>query len=612
MTIDKLESLPIREVSLANDRYKPEMRRFLSNLTAVQIKTIALPLVGSLGKYQYRSVGKPNAAEPKAIQKIRNGAKSKESYVDFLLIFFSPSNFGYLWQTMSAPMQKLLEALAEKHYLTEEEAVKLYGKKIIVRSSYWRSEIAEELEPWLHCSRDFVMSDYGYAQEECLFSFEYAALYSVFFAWQCLQQEKEKPSLAGLQTYNGEKAIFHDYPFVASLFESGQLKVGSTKLRTKSFEKAVEKLNLEDFHIQSSNEWMSYCSRQYFVPMLYALFADEWDMAGSDVQEQIKDILKAEEEYEDDFYKLFVPHIKGIKSNYVSYACIYYFLHNISNVLTEYPFDEWTSVEQFIRLMRAYKDEKNNCGEIVYQLFDRYNFARIKLENGYIGGHWISFKTQMSELSDVVAKSILFALASWGVLEIAYLPEMPKDAVSPFDALKYVRLTKFGRYVYEHDEEYMSPMAQEDANSFELSEDRLLIKVNNLESPRIFVLERFAQSVAPTLYKVEASYFMKDCSTKVELEEKINLFKRNFGKNLPQVWNDFFEDLLMRCEAFAKAGKAYTIRRINKKDKRLQEIILTDERLKSYILRAEGYLILIEQKHLPEVIKIMQEYGYMM
>ena len=611
MTIDRLESLPIREVSLSDDRYKPEMKIFLNNLTAEQVKMIVRPLADSLSRYQYRSAGKPNAAEPKPILKIRNGAKTKADYVDFLLIFLSPSNLDYLWQSMPTPMQKLLEALAEKHYLTEEEAVKLYGKKILVRSSYWRSVFIEELEPWLHCSIDFVMSKYGYAQEECVISFRYISLYSVFFGWKCLQQKKEKPSLVGLQTYNGEKAIFHDYSFVASLFESGQLKVGSTKLRTKTFEKAVEKLNLEGFHIQSSNEWMSYCSRQYFVPMLYALYADEWDMGNWDVQEQIKKILKADEEYEAVFYKLFVPHIKGIKSNYVSSACVYYFLHNISSVLTENSFDEWTSVEQFIRLMRAYKDGKDNCGEAVFQLFDGYNFARLKLENAYTE-YWISLKTQMSEVSEVVAKSVLFALASWGVLEIAYLPEMPKDAVSPFDALKYVRLTKFGRYVYEHDEEYMSPIAQEDANSFELSEERLLIKVNNLESPRIFVLERFAQSVAPTLYKVEASYFMKDCTTKVELEEKIERFKRNFGKNMPQVWNDFFEDLLMRCEAFTKAGKAYTIRRINKNDKRLQEIILTDARLKSYILRAEGYLILIEQKHIPEVIKIMHEYGYMM
>ena len=110
MTIDRLESLPIREVSLSDDRYKPEMKIFLNNLTAEQVKMIVRPLADSLSRYQYRSAGKPNAAEPKPILKIRNGAKTKADCVDFLLIFLSPSNLDYLWQSMPTPMQKLLEA----------------------------------------------------------------------------------------------------------------------------------------------------------------------------------------------------------------------------------------------------------------------------------------------------------------------------------------------------------------------------------------------------------------------------------------------------------------------------------------------------------------------
>lgn len=611
MTIDELESLPIRKVCLTDTRCKAEMKYLLNNISATYLKVIAQPLVDSLSKFQYKSAANPNAAEPKAINNVRNGAKLKADFVDFLLVFFSPSNWNYIWQTMSEPMQRLFMALAEKHYLTCEEADALFGREVFFRKGYWHSQLVDELEPFIGSSLEQISDERGIPYMQNILFFRNAGLYGLMLAW-LIEQQKEQPSLKGLSTLNAEQAIFHELPFVASLYESGQLKVGTSKLRTKSFERAVEKVEIADFKIDTKNEWDTYCSRRYFVPMLYAIYAEEMGLDDLVAKEDIiRSIVLGDEEYEECFYKLFAPHIKGIKPGSIDYTAVFNFMDMIYDVIADGNITDWTSVERFSMMLRTYKNKQGHSAETDYMLFDKYDLSRQKLVNGYTDSH-INVMNQMCELSDVVLKSYLFALASWGVLEIAYSPEMPQDAVSPFDVLKYVRLTKLGRYVYDLDENYTPPISEEEKNAFELSNDRLLIKVNNTNSPRLLVLERVAQPVAPTLYKVEAKYFMKDCEGKSDIDDKIALFKRNFGKNLPQVWNDFFEDLLMRCDAFSTAGKAYTIRRINKKDKRLQEIILTDERLKSCILRAEGYLILIEQKRMPEVIKIMHEYGYMM
>lgn len=612
MTIDKLESLPIREVSLTDTRHKAEMKCFLNNISAAMLKVIARPLVDSLSKFQYKSVAKPNAAEPKAINNIRNGAKQKADFVDFLLVFFCPSNWSYFWHTMSKSMQNLFVALARKHYLTEEEADALYGSEVFLHRGYWRTDLVDELEPFIGSSTEQILSENGMVQAKGILYFRVLALYDMMLTWLSNQQEEQTPDLEGLLTFSAEGAIFHDLSFIASLYDCGQLKVGSTKLRTKSFEKAVEKVEMEDFKIDTQIEWDTYCSRRYFVPMLYAIYAEEMGLEGLvDQRELIREIVAADEEYDEYFFKLFAPHIKGVKSNLIDYYSVDCFIDSLYQIFSANKITDWTSVEQIRVMCRTYENIKNGFAEKDYLLFDKYEMTRQWLLNNYTDGA-INVTNQISQLSDVILNSLLFALASWGVLEIAYLPEMPKKAVSPFDALKYVRLTKLGRYAYGLDDDYTPPISEDESNALELIDDRLLIKVNNTNSPRVFVLERFAQPVAPTLYKVETKCFMKDCENRADVENKINLFKRNFGEDLPQVWNDFFEDALNRCDAFSKAGKAYTIRRINKNDKRLQEIILTDTRLKSYILRAEGYLILIEQKHVPDFIKIMREYGYMM
>lgn len=606
---DEIKNLPIREVDLTDSTFKAEFEYMLKCATVDQLKYGAQPLLASLSKYQYRSVGKPNAAEPKAIAKMRGQKKLKDDYKAFLLVFLCPSNVKYYLEDMPASMRQLFFTLANKHYLSSSEANKIGKCKVVSNERYWYADVAEELRLFLGSHATNLYKNLSQSVVDVFVMFKYNASYSLFFTAFYEQQKFEKPVLDGLLTFNAEEAIYHDIPYVASLYESGQLGLGTTRLRTKAFEKAVEKLDMCDFKIDSPDEWASYCSRRYFVPMLYTAYAKENVVDDLfNYEDIIRSVVRENDAYVCIFLKLFMPHIKGIKHNRVERGRVYGMQRLIENLFTKKGVDDWISVEQLCYMMRAFADDMYSKD---FLLFSTYDFVSQKLVNECTN-RVINLNQQVEEFSVVIVKSMLFALASWGVLEIAYSPTLPKTAVSPFDALKYVRLTKLGRYVYGLDNDYTSPIQQIEGKTFELADDRLLVKVLNVDSPRVLVLERFAQAVAPTLYKVEATYFMQGCQTKDEVEEKINQFKRLLGKDLPQIWTDFFDDLLMRCDAFSTVGKAYVIRRINKKDKRLQEIILTDSRLKSFTLRAEGYLILIEQKHMPDFTKIMREYGYML
>ena len=131
------------------------------------------------------------------------------------------------------------------------------------------------------------------------------------------------------------------------------------------------------------------------------------------------------------------------------------------------------------------------------------------------------------------------------------------------------------------------------------------------DSPRRAVFSQFAKAVTPVLYSVDFGSFLEGCTMRNEVESKIKKFRHIVKEDLPEVWETFFAELLNRCNPLLNVRSKYVVRRINSDDKRLQEIILTDKELKEYIVRAENYIILMEQKNMDKVSHILRRYGYL-
>lgn len=203
-------------------------------------------------------------------------------------------------------------------------------------------------------------------------------------------------------------------------------------------------------------------------------------------------------------------------------------------------------------------------------------------------------------------------MASWGIIEIAYDPTTTGNG--PFyltDALRYVRLTNLGKYVLGEAKSYQLPATMVNTcKDFELNADRLLIKVLNPNSKGNFALGKIATPITPQLYRTDFSVFLKECNTKDDIEKNIDLFKKYIANEPPQIWADFFNAMLERTNALKKVKTSYITRSIDAKDKELQDIIMHDPNIKQYILRAEGYVVLIEQAHLNDVNNILKTYGY--
>ena len=579
----------------------------LNSRKKASIIALANGVYMSLKHFRYVSCDKNGELyEPNAISRMRQENPLKNDWANFLAIFMVPDNFAYILRFMSNKMCNLVLAVAENHYLSVNKANKIWGRKCVV-SSYWYSELIDELSVFF----SLVYTRYYSSDAESQYLvFSNEKFYELILKMQINEESKCGDMPDDLLIFNAEKDIFTDLPIMDSLFMADKLKTGKTKLRTVSLKKNLENLKIREF-LDSNVSGEKYAKlRAENLALIYAVF-NQWkggeDFVDLSCQDKVHTLSLNLVQLNDNFFALFLPHISGAPKSDFDFYTVSLFLNLIAKSMGKLSDKEWTSVNLFSKQLRYWG--LNSIGEDLFCLIKSSSY-RTKLSNNWTS-KLIDFDEVLPQITLPAIKSIFFLLASWGMVEIAYQIPNDPNSVSPFDGLEYVRLTALGRFAFEIDSEYTPPVVVESAKDFELSSDRLLIKFLDADSPRRAVFSQFAKAVTPVLYSVDFGSFLEGCTMRNEVESKIKKFRHIVKEDLPEVWETFFAELLNRCNPLLNVRSKYVVRRINSDDKRLQEIILTDKELKEYIVRAENYIILMEQKNMDKVSHILRRYGYL-
>lgn len=446
--------------------------------------------------------------------------------------------------------------------------------------------------------------------EEQFLVFSNEKFYELILKMQINEESKCSDMPNDLQIFNAEKDVFTDLPLMDSLFLADKLKIGKNKLRTVSLKKNLENIKIREF-LDSNVLGEEYGKlRAENLALIYAVFS-QWkggeEFVEFNCQDKVSILSVNLLQLSNYFHALFLPHISSTSKFEFNLYTISLFLNLIAEAMVKFLDKEWTSVNLFSKQLRYWGF--NSFGEDLF-CFVKSSSYRTKLTNNWTSKA-VTFDDVVSQITIPSIKSIFFLLASWGIVEIAYQAPNSPNTVSPFDGIEYVRLTALGRFAFEIDSDYTPPVVVEQEKDFELSSDRLLIKFLDADSPRRAVVNQFAKAITPVLYSVDFSSFLEGCTMRNEVESKIKKFRHIVKGDLPEVWENFFTELLNRCNPLLKAGTSYVVRRINSNDKRLQEIILTDKELKKYIVRAENYIILMEQKNVDKVSHILRGYGYL-
>jgi hypothetical protein len=205
-------------------------------------------------------------------------------------------------------------------------------------------------------------------------------------------------------------------------------------------------------------------------------------------------------------------------------------------------------------------------------------------------------------------------LAALGLFDIAFEP-MPEDEIgegkyfSPYDGITHVRMTNLGKYALGLERRY-KPSFLVKKSVMSLSPESLNILTEEGDKTAEIVLSPFAQQVSLNRYRVDAMIFLGDCKSKKDLENKITLFKQSVSDKIPPNWAAFFKDLRCKVDPLTDVMDFF-IFQLPKDNPALIKLIAKDEKLKKMCRKAEGFMILVEQKKLNAFKKRLKEFGYL-
>jgi hypothetical protein len=205
-----------------------------------------------------------------------------------------------------------------------------------------------------------------------------------------------------------------------------------------------------------------------------------------------------------------------------------------------------------------------------------------------------------------------FLFAAFGLCDLKFdepdLEQIGRTCFSSWDGLRYVRRTALGDYVCGRTAQY-DAFAMLPKQEIMLSEETLLITTEGNSTALGNLFESYAERVGPNSLRTDSRIFLKNISSIKDLQNKIGLFKQLIGQQLPNNWLAFFETLEQKINPFENPGD-YQLYKIPAQNKELIQLVAQDSILKSMLVKAEGYIILVPKSHLLAFKKRLLEFGY--
>lgn len=606
-------------INLSNQEAIIVSHDILSSHTISEIKYLVKYLLNSLNYIRYVAINENNHKYVPDVIKLCATKKQclKAELLNFASLFFNEDNFHLFLETLPDNVRTIWIAAADKIFLSEKDANELLGEECVIDTHRWHQVgVCNTLGEGIFKITSSERFDYS---DNNTYYLTFKSYWLRELTYRCSHHTLKDCQTAvlpdKLTVFNAEADLFQEIPILNNLRESGMLTLGRTHFFTAKLRKALDKARINNFNLnEKSTKYYEETLRSYYLIITYLLTCERtYDhvINSASPLQLIQLCVKYVFDHTSKFCKLFLPHITCIDRDYdYSHRNTNRLMRSFERSLLTLKSSMWVSIEQVLYQTRCFFNHKTYVSILIQEPTSYYNIGfKLRDKNA---DEPIKYDEIITRVTYQSIKSVLLAMASWGIIEIAYDPTTTGNGPSYLtDALRYVRLTNLGKYVFGKAKFYQLPTTMVNTcKDFELNTDRLLIKVLNPNSKGSFALEKIATPITSQLYRTDFSVFLKECNTKDDIKKKIDLFKKYIANEPPQIWADFFNAMLERSNALKKVKTSYITRSIDAKDKELQDIIMHDPNIKQYILRAEGYVVLIEQAHLSDVNNILKTYGY--
>ncbi|MEP7144784.1 MAG: hypothetical protein ABI707_18010, partial [Ferruginibacter sp.] len=147
-------------------------------------------------------------------------------------------------------------------------------------------------------------------------------------------------------------------------------------------------------------------------------------------------------------------------------------------------------------------------------------------------------------------------------------------------------------------------------NKVQFSEDSLIILAEGDIGVLDVMLAGYAEKAGNNRYKVTHAHFLKDCRSKKDIDNKIGLFKKTISAKLPSYWEQQFKTWQENALKIHEDSTTLVFK-IPPEAKELQRQIAQDPLLKTLILKAEQFYILVPANNVSKFKNRMKELGYL-
>lgn len=290
------------------------------------------------------------------------------------------------------------------------------------------------------------------------------------------------------------------------------------------------------------------------------------------------------------------------------------FRQSIFGLLRKLKISQWISMDNLIKYV-TYRDIPLNI--VDKGVASRHLYYLKAYSSEYSSGH-LKTGVHTSDYREVITiplvKIYMFLCAAFGIVDIAY--DYPRNPLyqeksnlylSVFDGLRYVRLTGLGEHILGLAKDYKIEIKEEETR-LSLDDKRLIIDIDGSDKIKQMVLDKVGERINKRSYKVSYNSFLKDCNSYNDILKKINLFENQISQNPPGIWLEFLNEISKKANPIERDFDLLVYKIKNNPE--LIALVARDKILKKYILKAEGYHILIDKKNLHKVKKRLEQFGY--
>lgn len=609
-----------------------ELQVFFHTKTVKELTKIAAPFLDFINIFKPVVCTNGKMSEPEEITIFRSTAhKQKTEYTNFLAFFLTKENFIVFFRMLDPRVRQIWHEVATNLYISTQRANEIMGEPCLRNNALFRNkpELIPALSPFfsIHSYKAYDEKNHKTGKKAELKQIDDIGFYNIdiFLLTRPLIPPVRKkdityldelPAEENLLTYSGEDSFL---PQLSILYMANSNIYGVYRTGLKaSINQLAEQFYPKEFFPHSADPKLKTAAT-----MMGAALYDKFIPASMSLSIDCKPIKLLEKFIHSSLNisgsacGIILPRLKKVCAATLNNSYSDVIIDFIVRDLYEKQENGWIPIELIFRKHRElvspmgkYPSYYNESKLKHITIFTLSELEKKGAKNDF-NNVYIRHSNIISNVVDPFYKGIIFMMSLMGLVEIAYtLPD--ENAPSCYSGLRYVRVTDLFRYVFGIIKSYTPPISSNHQPTFTLDPDRLLLTSNQKNNPATSFMNKIGKRISPSIYKVDFASFIQNCTSSEQIKQRLEMFKQFISQDIPENWKEFLNQVEARSQVFEPTNEPYLVFDIPHADKEFQRLVLTAPDIRPYVLKGEGFTLVVKTSNIPHLKRALKKYGYLL